>query len=332
MSPIEGISDVVRMPRLGKIHLGIKVERPGKRPYPKATDYFVVPSEVAEFYGEQPKELSIMFPTEDSSQFSQQWLRAYSTTQGLVCIGDGQTSRRKVDVATGAMAGHETEQWEWIDGLPCDPQECDQYMAKRCRRVMNLQFLLPDVSGLGVWQIDTTSFYSILNINSMVKLLKGILGRCSMLPLTLVLGPIEVSPPGIKTKTVHVMHLKQDIKLSALAQIAQLPPAKVLLAEPYTDEVPLDLFPEEVLDPTGEVARQEQEATTGIVEGQGGEACQEDRDRILRSIANLGWAPLKVTAYIQDRCENKEIQTVSQIPDDFVHKIANELADWELNE
>ncbi|MDZ4230392.1 MAG: hypothetical protein U1B77_01075, partial [Dehalococcoidales bacterium] len=98
MSPIANLSNIIRMPRLGKIHLGIVVETPGKRPRPKATDYFVCPTEVEEVLGEKPKELPIMFPTEDPEQFAQQWYRAYSRSQGLVCIGDGVTSKRKVDI------------------------------------------------------------------------------------------------------------------------------------------------------------------------------------------------------------------------------------------
>lgn len=253
MAPIESLSNIVRMPRLGKIRLGIKVDEPGKHPYPKATDYFVVPPEVAEVFGKKPTELEIMFPTEDAEQFAQQWLRAYSMTQGLVCIGDGQTSRRKVDKATGAMAGRDTKDWVWKDGLSCDPQECPEYLSKRCRRVMNLQVLIPAVTGLGVWQIDTSSFYSIVNINSMIKMLKAILGRCSMIPLTLGLGPIEVTPPGMSKKMVRVMHIKKDIKLADLARLAQLPPAQVLLPEPEVEEAPEDLFPPEVIgEPPGD--------------------------------------------------------------------------------
>jgi hypothetical protein len=245
--PIEGVSELVRIPRLGKIHLGVKVKSKEKKSeYPKATDYFVVPDEVREVYGEKPTELQIMFPVEDPELFAQQWLRAYSMTQGLVCIGSGVEARRKVDVATGAMADHETKDWDWRE-ITCDPQECPEYQTKRCRRVMNLQFLLPEVPGLGVYQIDTSSFYSIVNINSMIKMLKGMLGRCSMIPLTLALGPIEVSPPGLTKKTVHVMHIKKNIKLSQLAQLAQLPAGKVLIPEADTTEPPEDLFPEEII-------------------------------------------------------------------------------------
>lgn len=245
--PIEGLSDLVRIPRLGKIRLGIKAKSREKgTEYPKATDYFVVPDEVKEVYGDKPTELDIMFPVEDPELFAQQWLRAYSLSQGLVCISNGIEGRRKVDMATGAIADHETKQWEWKE-INCDPQDCPEYQTKRCRRVMNLQFLLPRVAGLGVYQIDTSSFYSIVNINSMTKMLKGVLGRCSMIPLTLALGPIEVSPPGLTKKTVYIMHIKKNIRLAELAKLAQLPLGRVLIPEPETEEPPDDLFPDGIL-------------------------------------------------------------------------------------
>jgi hypothetical protein len=246
--PIEGLSEVVRIPRLGKIRLGIKVESKDKKNvlYPKPTDYFVCPKEVTEVYGDKPKELDIMFPVEESELFAQQFLRAYSLSQGLVCIGTGVEAHRKVDMDTGAIADHSTKKWEWRDTL-CDPQDCPEYSTKRCRRVMNLQFLMPTVPGIGVYQIDTSSFYSIVNINSMVKMLKGVLGRCSLIPLVLALGPVEVSPPGLTKKTVYIMHIKKNIKLAELAKLAILPPGRVLIPEAETEEPPDDLFPEGVI-------------------------------------------------------------------------------------
>ncbi len=239
--PIDNLSDRVRIPRLGKIHLGIKATSPKTgAEYPKATDYFVCPDEVKEIYGEKPRELDIMFPVEELEQFAPQFLRAYSQTQGLVCIGDGIKARRKLDTETGAMASSKTIEWAWRE-MPCDAQECPEYSAKKCRRVLNLLFLLPKVSGLGAWQIDSSSYNSIININSMAKMLQGILGRCSMIPLTLVLRPQDVSPSGIKKKTVYVLDIKQDIKLADLAQKAQLPPSKMLLPE-VTGEIPEDLY------------------------------------------------------------------------------------------
>ncbi len=256
--PIEDTSHVMRLPRLGKIRLGIKVETGlhrhdgSAKEYPKATDYFVCPPEVQAVFGDQPKELEIMFPVEDPLVFAQQWLRCYSQTQGLICIGNGLTCSMKVDLITGTLANRDTAEWEWREGHTCDQAECPEFQSKRCRRVLNLQFLLPQVKGLGVWQIDSTSRNSMININSMILVIRSLCdGRISMIPLTLCLGPAKVTPPGQKTKMVNVMYIKQDIELQTILDAARRSPLKALMPAPDTVEPPDDLFPEGVLA-TGE--------------------------------------------------------------------------------
>ena len=88
--PIKNLTESRRLPRLGKIHLGIKKtsQKTGKE-YPSATNYFVVPPEVAEIVGEKPTELPILFPVEDDEKFASQYYRSYSMSRGLVCRGDG---------------------------------------------------------------------------------------------------------------------------------------------------------------------------------------------------------------------------------------------------
>jgi hypothetical protein len=322
--PIEGLSNIVRIPRLGKIHLGIKTKGKRDTEYPKATDYFVVPDEVAQVYGEKPTELDIMFPVEEPEMFAQQWLRAYSMSQGLVCIGDGLEARRKVDVETGDMANHATNQWEWHQ-MTCNPQECPDYQTKRCRRVMNLQFLLPKVPGLGVYQIDTSSFYSIVNINSMIKMLQGILGRCSMVPLTLALGQIEVSPPGEKKKHVYIMHIKKNIKIAELARIAQLPAAKVLIPDPETEEPPEDLFPEAAVAKQSKTKKELPKPKGGDLPWEGkGEAKEAGEEEIPQVDADL----LKGWQIARDTIQKLQL-TDKQIRDWFAHyKIEIGLADF----
>jgi len=244
--PIKEVSDIRRMPRLGKIRLGIKVEPEGKNPYPRATDYFVVPDEIKDHVGNMPKKLNIMFPTEKAEEFAQQWLRCYSRTQGLTCKGDGVKAVRKIDVETGYIARHTTEEWvfkEW----GCDPDTCEQYLEKQCRRVMNLLFFMPDVPGIGVWQLDTTSFYSIVNINSCVDLIRHICGRISFIPLTLSLEPLEVSPPGITKKTVHILAIRSDVKLAEIQKLGTVAPERILLPLLQEEEAPEDLYPEQKL-------------------------------------------------------------------------------------
>lgn len=264
--PIDELSSVVRLPRMGKIRLGIKVvpEDPNKASYPKAVDYFVVPEEIQAVYGEKPKELDIMFPVQDPDVFAPQWYKRYSFTQGLVCKGDGRFCRRKVDLKTGGFADHNTEEWDFRgklqpgaedkDILPCSGEECSEYETKRCRRVMNLQIVLYKVPGLGVWQLDTSSANSIININSMVKLIKSTFGgRVAMIPLKLFVAWEEKQPKGKTKKHVPILYCKQMATVEHLLRAAQSASPSALLEEPEEDIPPDDLYPPEIL------AEQEQE-------------------------------------------------------------------------
>jgi hypothetical protein len=52
--PIKGIPEIVRLPRLGKIRLGIKKKTDAGVSYPSPTDYFVCPDELKKVFGEKP--------------------------------------------------------------------------------------------------------------------------------------------------------------------------------------------------------------------------------------------------------------------------------------
>jgi len=252
--PIKGTSEIRRLTRLGKIRLGIKKESPRTgNPYPEATDYFVCPEEVRHICGDKPTELKIVFPAEDAPQ---QWLKRYSLTRGLVCRGDGEKAMAQVDIKTGEIAGRDSEHTT-LREVPCDREKCPAYQAKQCRPVMTLQFLLPDVPGaLGVYQIDTSSFNSIVNINSSLELIKAC-GRVSMIPLILKLVPQQVQPEG-KKKTIHVLELVSPYTFTELLQLTGRSPKDIFLL-PAAEEPPDDLFPPEVI---GDEDNQEAESPT----------------------------------------------------------------------
>jgi len=240
--PIKGISEVRRLSRLGKIRLGIKKESPRTgNPYPEATDYFVVPEEVAQIYGPKPTELKIVFPTEDSPQ---QWLKRYSLTRGLVCRGDGEKAVAQVDLKTGEIATKDSEQTT-LKEVICDPEKCPAYQNKQCRPLMTLQFLMPEVPGaLGVYQLDTSSRNSIININSTLELIRAC-GRVRMIPLTLKLVPREVQPEG-KKKTVHILQLVSPYTFYELLQLVNRAPDQIFKL-PAPEEPPEDIYPDEVI-------------------------------------------------------------------------------------
>jgi len=240
--PIKGLSDQVRLPRLGKIRLGIKVEGQGS-PYPQPVDYFVCPDIVAAVYGRKPRELRIVFPTEDPSSWASQFYRCYSRSRGLVCKGDGERATVLIDEDSGTPASWDSRRTTLRD-IECDAQRCPEY-GSRCRRVMNLQFLLPDVPGLGVWQLDTSSYWSITNINSGIKLLSAICNRISMIPLTLKLAPQQVYANGSR-KTAHVVSLDIPGTMGEALRYARMLPGDAILPAPDA-EPPEDLFPAAVL-------------------------------------------------------------------------------------
>jgi len=243
---IKGVSEVVRLPRLGKIRLGIKKETDDGTTYPSPTDYFVCPDEVRNVFGEKPKELRIMFPTEDESQWASQFLRCYSASRGLICRGDGETALARIDIKTGEIAVKEAISTV-LSEISCRQDDCPYYERGQCKKVMNLQFLLPDCPGFGVYQLDTSSFNSIVNINSTLKLIRGICGRLSMIPLSLKLVEREVQPEG-RRKTVRVLSLSVPHTLTEIQRYAQIPVGQSLILPPPDSEAPDDLFPNEVLD------------------------------------------------------------------------------------
>ncbi len=241
MSPIKGISEIVRLPRLGKIRLGTKKEGDDGSIYPVPTDHFVCPDEVKKVFGEKPRKLRIMFPTEDREQWASQYFRRYSSSLRLICRGDGETAMVRADSGTGQALSREPYSAD-LKEITCSPRTCPHYRCGDCRRVMNLQFLLPDCPGFGVYQLDTGSYHSMHNVNSIVDFTRSICGRVSMIPLSLELIEQKVEPEGWLT-TSYVLNMTCPYSLVEAQRFAQGPPSEALLLPPPDSEAPDDLFP-----------------------------------------------------------------------------------------
>ncbi|MET0039925.1 MAG: hypothetical protein ABW041_07275 [Dehalococcoides mccartyi] len=313
--PIKGLSETRRMPRLGKIHLGIKAKNANGVEYPKAVDYFVCPPEVQAIFGEKPKELAIMFPLEDEAKFASQYYRCYSNLRGLVCKGDGEISTRLIDTATGDFASRDSKETMMKD-LPCTGRDCPQYQAKKCKEVMNLQFLLPSVPGLGIWQLDTGSINSIITLNSAIELVRGVCGRVSMIPLTLAIEPREVTAEG-KKKTINTLTLKVGVTLAEIQKYAALPVGRVLLPPP-DDEKP-DMLYSEVEEM--EVEEPEQEPVTAP----SGNEAQLSRIRSLYTKLNFkksGWVTYLTNAKLPSDTNNMTKEQLDWLEKDLTERVS----------
>ncbi len=266
MSPIEGLTSVRRLPRLGKVKMGIKVLSAKGIEHPQKTDHFVVTPEVAKVYGDKPKSLDILIPVEDEEKWAPQYYKLYSATQGLVCRGDGVIASRLIDTATGDRAHRNTEQAvrrEWA----CQGRKCPDYISKDgCKEVMSLQFILYKVPGMGIWQIDTSSVNSIININSCADYIRAMFGKLAMIPMQLTIEPKQVqNPESGKRQTVYVLNLRNNLRLLDMVEstkkFQQLLPVGQRLALPPADDAAVE---------AGELAEDGQEPGTseGEVEGE----------------------------------------------------------------
>ena len=196
--PIKDFEGRGRIPRLGKIRLGERVKGE-KSDYPKAVDHFVCPIEVRAVYGENPKKLQIAFHADKLEEVFPQYYKRYGKSTGLVCKGDGEIAN---------CINPETGEFEEIE---CLGRDCDYYKKDRCKAIGNLYFMIRGVKRFGVYQLDTSSYNSILNINGGIEYAKKLTsGRLATLPFILQVLPQEVNPEG-KKKTVYVLHLEADI-------------------------------------------------------------------------------------------------------------------------
>ncbi|OGM09081.1 hypothetical protein A2Z67_03800 [Candidatus Woesebacteria bacterium RBG_13_36_22] len=177
---IKGLSDRRRLPRLDSIRLGIKKKsaKTGAE-YPCEVDYFVVPDKIKEIYGDKPISLDVMIPINEIDAVFPAAYKYYGSSRGLICQGNGEKAYR---------VNAETKEMEDVE-CPCEHLE-----SGKCKQSATLMVILPKVSVGGVYQIRTSSFNSIVDIQSGLDYISALLGRFAMVPLTL---------RRVKTETHH---------------------------------------------------------------------------------------------------------------------------------
>ena len=217
---IEGLSSRRRLPRLGKIRLGVKaVSKKTGREYPKETEYFVVPPEVEKVYGKKPTALDIMFPINDPEIVFPQAYKFYGSSKGLKCIGNGRNAHRANDDGTFAE-------------IECP---CEKLESGECGQRASLMVMLPKVNLGGIYQIDIGSYHSIVDINSGIDYIKALLKealgveRFALIPLVLKREPKETHHDN-KKQIHHTLQLNCNLTIDQLNQIKS--DARILNPEP----------------------------------------------------------------------------------------------------
>lgn len=242
--PIKGLSEKRRFSRGGKIRLGEKRKTKDGKEYPAKLDYMLFdPTDetllpkLHQQFGDKPDKLLVCFPSEDIEVVFPQWYKCYGAS-GLLCKGDGITANRVAD--GGALVECECP----------TPEHCEYAISKGkqgkpgCKQLASLQFFIVDFDNMFVWQIDTTSFHSIVNVNSALDIMKRTLGRISFIPVTLILKPQQIQPDG-KKQIAYVLDVVIPCGLRDIGALKPLiaGPQQVALPPLLEHEAPDDLYP-----------------------------------------------------------------------------------------
>jgi hypothetical protein len=214
---IRGLSERRRLPRAGKIKLGVMVQPPGGgKAYPRATDYFVYPAEVQEVFGPAAKALRITFPLDDTAALFPQSLKMYRKGGGLFCAGDGDTAKR----------------WDEKGELVERTCPCAFLDDGQCKPTAVLNFILPEVKGLGIWQMVVHGKTAIVGINSALEHFSATFGGLRGIPFLLKLGPEDTQRWDDKRKemvrqTIMVPSLGADVSYMQVLDFRRALGAKV---------------------------------------------------------------------------------------------------------
>lgn len=277
---IKGISDIRRLTRGGKFRLGIKVKNARGKMYPQKSDHFIADLEneetqklFHEIYGDEPKRIRIAFPSNDPEQFFPQFYKCYGSGSGLKCRGDGERADRAQADGT-------------FSEVDCDePQNCEFAQENGCHRLASLQFFVEGLPGIEVFQVDTTGFHSIVNLNTGIELLQMLRGGRGIAGVfvDLVLVPQTAQAAGKKVG-IFVMKLNIPVSLENAAQLTsvfeavkELPPPDEtkdeLLHAENVDGPPVDEEPETV---TAEVVDEPPKSAPKVLPGPEGEPDPND--------------------------------------------------------
>lgn len=246
---IAGLSEARRLPRIGKLRLGTKVMSKSGKEIPRELDYFLLPepgpddptsvheafARFREIYGEKPRELDIVIPSDDISVFFPQRYKCYGSS-GLRCVGDGNTAER-----IGSALGKQGEEAAEFFEISCPtPQECEFGAAHGCKPVGSLYVILPRVSLGGCFQVDVSGINSILNINSAVEHVRTLCGRVSGLIFcqgneikpALSLKRVQIKTQGGGHASIHYpITLELRMSIDELRELMP-PPRGAALPEP----------------------------------------------------------------------------------------------------
>lgn len=270
-----------RLPRAGKIRLGITTKTQGGKEYPKEVDHFVfdddLPGRAEIIDAFAPKKdgkvvgpvrrMLVTFHSDEIEDVFPLAFKLYSTG-GLMCTGNGEEAQRAVTRDETFVTGEgqkRTRKVLQVDKMgrpiyePYKPCVCPLFTGeggqrKMCKAIGNLMVTIP-FAAMRVYQIDTGSWHSAQNIVNQLTTFRDMFGGIRGRLFVLTRVPI-VTQGGGKSVTHYPLSIEMpsmaeqvdaNAKVKRLADGYRMPvalPAGVTV-EPETPTVEEDIVRED---------------------------------------------------------------------------------------
>jgi len=183
--------NIIRLPRLGKIRLGVKKMTQAGKEYPAEVDYFVVPDEIKRKFGEMPKTLPVMIAVEDEEKSLRQYYACYGSSQRIKCQGDGEIAERRDEKGK-------------IFQVTCpSPPDCDFAKLHKCHARIDIMLVLPDINMGGCYQLSSGSVNTDIDLRSGLEMARYLFGRVSWVPMMITREERKIPDPETGKMQTH---------------------------------------------------------------------------------------------------------------------------------
>ena len=222
-------------PIKGIIRLGVKQEARSGSKYPKDSEYFILKDapEVRDVYGDEPKALDIIFPSGFLDEVIPTWYKKYSASVmsgnevkhgKLMCFGDGPDKNG----APGSATWKDRRSMPRSEGCTRDPKtgnvarQClgdmcpdafDNKGNRVCKQTMQVFFILPLVSLVDLYVLNTSAWNSINSFHGLLRWHLKLVGPEYIQTSFYQIARVETAIPYIdkdnqeKTSLHHVVKL-----------------------------------------------------------------------------------------------------------------------------
>lgn len=194
--------------------IGLGVKNPDKK-HPDISEHFILDDApaVRRVYGDDPRELDIMFPVDDLDKVIPTWFKFWSGQKRddagnikdgtLLCIGEGPGHDEQGNLVPGVATWRARDRMPPKDEMMGERDPHTGYIQRKCfgtkcvdagncKQNMQVYCILPRVSPTDIYRVDTSSWRSIRNFFNTLNQMQMLGGRIAFRPFKIVKKEVPV--------------------------------------------------------------------------------------------------------------------------------------------